>query len=62
MALQMIHDGTRWSSNFNGDINLLLKLDYGIKKNQQKKVVLLGLGIHQEYPLQTAIVNFRYFC
>ena len=51
---------TRWSSNFNGDINLLPKLDYGIKESTKESGFTLGLGIHQEYPLQTAISKFSH--
>tara|TARA_B100002051_G_scaffold158095_1_gene149522 strand:+ start:431 stop:1765 length:1335 start_codon:yes stop_codon:yes gene_type:complete len=52
---------TRWSSNFNGDINLLPKIRLWHKKESTKESGLtLGLGIHQEYPLQTAISKFSH--
>ena len=44
---------TRWSSNFNGDINLLPKLDYGIKKNQQRKWLYSWIG----YTSRISITN-----
>ena len=52
---------TRWSSNFNGDINLLPKIRLWHKKESTKESgFTLGLGIHQEYPLQTAISKFSH--
>ena len=52
---------TRWSSNFNGDINLLPKIRLWQKKESTKESgFTLGLGIHQEYPLQTAISKFSH--
>ena len=52
---------TRWSSNFNGDINLLPKIRLWHKKEStMESGFTLGLGIHQEFPLQTAISKFSH--
>ena len=52
---------TRWSSNFNGDLNIIPKIRLWHKKESSKESGLtLGLGIHQEFPLQAAISKFSH--
>lgn len=52
---------TQWSSNFNRDLNLYPKIRLFHKKESKKESGLtLGLGIHQNFSLQSAISKFSH--
>jgi len=52
---------TKWSSNFNGDLNLYPKIRLFHKKESMKESgITLGLGVHQDFALQSAISKFSH--